>query len=337
MSAISTSDASAADLRTWDRVASCESSGNWSINTGNGFYGGLQFTSSTWAEFGGHLYAPNAHLATKEQQIAVAEKVLAAQGPGAWPVCAIKAGLTTDARQPGTRQAPATGTVPLQGVSTAVEGDTLATMARRLGTTWQDLYQQNKELLAPNPDASMSPDTVIRNSVQTTSTKPVSQLSPSQLATSARPQPPSTAPTAPDAKTPAARRGSAPVDAPITTPYRTPGPWAAGFHTGADFAVPTGTPVKAVTSGTIVSAGWSGAYGNAVIIRHDDGMYSLYAHLSSTNAVPGQRTTPGQRIGLSGNTGNSTGPHLHLEVRTENTYDAHTDPVAYLRSIGVII
>ncbi|MZE55706.1 hypothetical protein GTY86_31400, partial [Streptomyces sp. SID5770] len=68
--------ANAASTETWDRVAACESSGDWAINTGNGFYGGLQFTASTWAEHGGHQYAPNAHLATKDEQISVAEKVL---------------------------------------------------------------------------------------------------------------------------------------------------------------------------------------------------------------------------------------------------------------------
>lgn len=79
--------ASAAPVSTWDRVAFCESSGNWHINTGNGFYGGLQFTPSTWAAFGGLSYAPRADLATKAQQIAVAERTLAVQGPGAWPHC----------------------------------------------------------------------------------------------------------------------------------------------------------------------------------------------------------------------------------------------------------
>jgi len=71
----------------WDAVAQCESGGNWTINTGNGFYGGLQFTPSTWAAFGGTAFAPRADLATKAQQIAVAERVLDVQGPGAWPTC----------------------------------------------------------------------------------------------------------------------------------------------------------------------------------------------------------------------------------------------------------
>ncbi len=78
----------------WDAVAKCESGGNWSINTGNGYYGGLQFSSSTWRAFGGTQYAPNAHQATKAQQIAVAQRTLAVQGPGAWPTCSRKAGLT---------------------------------------------------------------------------------------------------------------------------------------------------------------------------------------------------------------------------------------------------
>ncbi len=71
----------------WDAVAQCESGGNWSINTGNGYYGGLQFSSQTWAGFGGTAYAPRADLATKSEQIAVAERVLAVQGAGAWPTC----------------------------------------------------------------------------------------------------------------------------------------------------------------------------------------------------------------------------------------------------------
>lgn len=78
---------------TWDALAQCEATGNWAINTGNGFYGGLQFTQQTWAGFGGTQYAPRADLATREQQIAVAEKVQAAQGWGAWPSCTSKLGL----------------------------------------------------------------------------------------------------------------------------------------------------------------------------------------------------------------------------------------------------
>ena len=78
--------ASAAE-HDWSGVAQCESGGNWHTNTGNGYYGGLQFSSSTWLAFGGGVYAPRADLAAKAQQIAIAEKVLDEQGRGAWPIC----------------------------------------------------------------------------------------------------------------------------------------------------------------------------------------------------------------------------------------------------------
>ena len=83
----------AVSASTWDALAQCESGGDWSINTGNGFYGGLQFHPQTWAAHGGHAYAPNAHEATREQQIAVAERVLQSQGWGAWPSCSAQLGL----------------------------------------------------------------------------------------------------------------------------------------------------------------------------------------------------------------------------------------------------
>jgi hypothetical protein len=79
--------ANAATDGEWDQVAKCESGNNWAINTGNGYQGGLQFSPGTWASHGGGQYAPAAHMATKEEQIAVAERVLATQGKGAWPVC----------------------------------------------------------------------------------------------------------------------------------------------------------------------------------------------------------------------------------------------------------
>ncbi|AUS33498.1 transglycosylase family protein [Rhodococcus sp. 1.20] len=78
---------------TWDAIAQCEATGNWAINTGNGFYGGLQFTQSTWEAFGGGQYAARADLASREQQIAIGEKVRAGQGWGAWPSCTSKLGL----------------------------------------------------------------------------------------------------------------------------------------------------------------------------------------------------------------------------------------------------
>lgn len=78
----------------WDKVAQCESGGNWKINTGNGFYGGVQFAAGTWKAYRGNTYASQAHQATKAEQIAIARRVLAGQGPGAWPTCGRRAGLT---------------------------------------------------------------------------------------------------------------------------------------------------------------------------------------------------------------------------------------------------
>ncbi|WP_345712529.1 transglycosylase family protein, partial [Kineococcus glutinatus] len=85
--------ASAAPVSEWDRLAQCESGGNWHINTGNGYYGGVQFSASTWRGYGGGQYAARADLASREQQIVVAERVLAGQGWGAWPSCSRKLGL----------------------------------------------------------------------------------------------------------------------------------------------------------------------------------------------------------------------------------------------------
>ncbi len=92
--------AEAASVSVWDAVARCESGGNWSINTGNGYYGGLQFAASTWRAYGGAVYASRADLATKTQQILIAEKVLVGQGPGAWPSCGPRAGLTKGGPKP---------------------------------------------------------------------------------------------------------------------------------------------------------------------------------------------------------------------------------------------
>ncbi|MBB0970005.1 DUF3235 domain-containing protein [Dietzia aerolata] len=87
--------ANAAPDSDWDRLAQCESGGNWAINTGNGYQGGLQFSPSTWAAYGGTQFAPTANQATREQQIAIAEKTLAGQGWGAWPACSAKLGLNS--------------------------------------------------------------------------------------------------------------------------------------------------------------------------------------------------------------------------------------------------
>ncbi|MCH5675371.1 M23 family metallopeptidase [Streptomyces gilvus] len=111
--------------------------------------------------------------------------------------------------------------------------------------------------------------------------------------------------------------------------------WSSGSHTGIDFHAATGTTVHAVGYGTVVQTGWGGAYGNQIVIRMNDGTYTQYGHLSSIGVSVGQKVVTGQQIGLSGSTGNTTGPHLHFEARTTPEYGSDMDPVAYLRSHGV--
>ncbi len=156
--------ASAADDSTWDALAQCESGGNWSINTGNSFYGGVQFSQPTWEGYGGTQYAPRADLASREQQIATAEKVLVGQGWGAWPACSASLGLSS-ADAGGTPSAPtAEAPAPVEttessapstestssssssgGTYTVAAGDTLSKIANRLGVAggYKALYAAN--------------------------------------------------------------------------------------------------------------------------------------------------------------------------------------------------
>ena len=171
ISAVGVAPANAAST-VWDRVAKCESGGNWKINTGNGYYGGLQFSPRTWRGFGGATYASSAHKATKGEQIAIARRVLATQGPGAWPTCSRKAGLTksngkasktaTPATNPGAKAPAKKVTKPAvkkPAPATAVKtvrvksGDTLARIATRHSVRggWRGLWNLNKKSV-PNPN-----------------------------------------------------------------------------------------------------------------------------------------------------------------------------------------
>ncbi|NJP75889.1 M23 family metallopeptidase [Streptomyces telluris] len=110
--------------------------------------------------------------------------------------------------------------------------------------------------------------------------------------------------------------------------------WA-NTHSGQDFAVPSGTPVRSIGAGTVVASGCGGAFGISLVVQHDDGWYSQYAHLAATFVTPGQQVRAGQWIGLSGTTGNSTGPHLHFEIRTSPEFGSAVDPVPWLNARGV--
>lgn len=174
-----------ADSVNWDAVAQCESGGNWSINTGNGYYGGLQFSRSTWLAYGGGSYASTANLASRSAQIAVAEKVLVGQGIGAWPVCGKRGGSTTTYTPRNTTPAPSattqsrasrsetrstpkttytprtrTTTVPTavpttggKGNYVVKSGDTLAKIAKahQVSGGWKALYAANRGVVE-NPN-----------------------------------------------------------------------------------------------------------------------------------------------------------------------------------------
>ena len=159
--------AHAAPGSTWDRVAQCESGGNWNTNTGNGYHGGLQFSPSTWRSFGGGQFAPKAHQASRAEQIVVAERVLAQQGWNAWPSCSRKAkarGQSASTQAPrDTDQgdsarrissAPAAEPVPAGGSYTVRSGDTLSSIAARSGIAggWRELARKNPALAA-DPDS----------------------------------------------------------------------------------------------------------------------------------------------------------------------------------------
>ncbi|MFE0422637.1 M23 family metallopeptidase [Streptomyces sp. NPDC058953] len=120
----------------------------------------------------------------------------------------------------------------------------------------------------------------------------------------------------------------------ITSTYGQSGSmWSSGSHTGTDFAAAAGTPTKAVGAGTIKSAGMAGAYGYQIILQLNDGTEVMYAHLSSINASPGQKVAAGDMIGRVGATGNVTGDHLHMEVKTAG--GSVIDPISWLRGKGL--
>ncbi|MEH6820884.1 transglycosylase family protein [Dietzia psychralcaliphila] len=146
--------ANAAPDSDWDRLAQCEAGGNWGINTGNGYHGGLQFSPSTWAAYGGTQYAPTANQATREQQIAIAEKTLAGQGWGAWPACSAKLGLNSaptprDVAQPAPAPAAPAAPAAPEAVSAADHVATLTAFAegRGIALPITDGYQANKDLV----------------------------------------------------------------------------------------------------------------------------------------------------------------------------------------------
>jgi resuscitation-promoting factor RpfA len=178
-----TSPAQAATANTWERLASCESGGNWHINTGNGYYGGVQFSDGTWDGNGGEKYASRADLATKSEQMLIAEKLLDARGWSPWPGCSSRLGLgnsdaqgepggespdkaqPSDTKQVAARAAdnredaqPASRSKhrkapPAHATYVVRRGDTLSGIAtaKRVPGGWEHLYQVNRSTIGNNP------------------------------------------------------------------------------------------------------------------------------------------------------------------------------------------
>ncbi|MFF8293409.1 peptidoglycan DD-metalloendopeptidase family protein [Streptomyces sp. NPDC016309] len=275
---------------------------------------------------------------------AIALPLLGATGahaaPAAAPATAPQAAVTAAKAAPeaaAKKAAPRTYTV--------VAGDYLSKIAynKNVKGGWHKLYKDNRQVIGEDPSLILpgmkltlgAKSTAAPAKPKADDTRAESRASRSAAKTEAPAKTQGPAQAAPQAS---GSGFTAPVDAGVTTPYRASGSsWSSGYHTGVDFAASSGTTVKAVGPGTVVSAGWSGAYGNEVVIQHADGNYSQYAHLSSLSVSSGQTVGGGQQIGLSGSTGNSTGPHLHFEIRTSPSYGSDIDPLAYLRQHGVSV
>ncbi|OKJ94706.1 peptidase [Streptomyces sp. CB03234] len=252
--------------------------------------------------------------------------------PAAAPQQAVTAAATAAKAAPA---APAKKAAPR--TYTVVAGDHLSKIARNKNVKggWQKLYQDNRQVIGEDPSLILPGMKLTLGAKSTAAPAKAAPAKPKADETRTESR---ASRSAAKAEAPAASGFTAPVSAGVTTPYRASGSmWSSGYHTGVDFAASSGTSVKAVGQGTVVSAGWSGAYGNEVVIQHADGNYSQYAHLSSLTVSSGQTVSGGQEIGLSGSTGNSSGPHLHFEIRTSPSYGSDIDPLAYLRQHGVSI
>ncbi|MEU0965695.1 LysM peptidoglycan-binding domain-containing M23 family metallopeptidase [Streptomyces sp. NPDC005917] len=280
--------------------------------------------------------ATGAHAATSQSVSGKATQSL----PGVEKTAVRKA-----AAQKSAAQKSATGD-STHRTYTVVPGDCLSKIAREQNVNggWHRLYADNRQAVGDNPSlihpglkltlggrhaaTSDTPSSDSRSEARSDSQSSASTSSSSS----------NTAPSS-HASTTTASGSTLPVTGgTVGTGYHVAGSmWSSGYHTGVDFVVPTGTPLKAVGAGTVVTAGWGGAYGNQVVIRLADGYYAQYGHLSALSVSVGQTVTAGQQIGLSGATGNVTGPHLHFEIRTSPDYGSDVDPVAYLRTKGLAV
>ncbi|MFJ8624693.1 peptidoglycan DD-metalloendopeptidase family protein [Kitasatospora sp. NPDC093550] len=237
-----------------------------------------------------------------------------------------------------------------------VSGDTLSKIAdaKNVEGGWHALYEQNRSVVGANPNLIFPGQQLALTGHAAAPAAPATQAPAPKPQAKVQVKTEAAKPSAPvqtqvQTAAPAPAVTAAPVAAtsgyvaPLANPklgtaYGVAGSmWASGHHTGQDFVASTGTPLRAVANGVVVKAGNGGAYGNEVEIKLADGHYAEYAHLSVIGVSIGQTVTVGQQIGLSGATGNVTGPHLHFEIRTGSEYGSDIDPVAYLRAHGVAL
>ncbi|MFD7499224.1 peptidoglycan DD-metalloendopeptidase family protein [Streptomyces sp. NPDC059832] len=263
------------------------------------------------------------------------------------PAAAPQSAAATHAEPVAQKQAATT-------TYSVVSGDYLSKIAaeHKIKGGWEKLYQDNRKVVGEDPGLIFPGMKLTLGAKATGDAAPTGagagsslpSKAPSKAAEKSAPAKSVTA--VPQSKAPASApaaqsSGSGyvhPVPGNHTTNYRASGSnWSSGSHTGIDFPVSTGTSVKSITSGTVVAAGWGGAYGNQVVVKHTDGHYSQYGHLSSVSVSVGQAMSAGQQVGLSGATGNATGPHLHFEVRTGPAYGSDIDPIAFLASHGIYV
>ncbi|MEU2021598.1 LysM peptidoglycan-binding domain-containing M23 family metallopeptidase [Streptomyces sp. NPDC016469] len=306
---------------------------------------------------------PNSGKHRRPKSSTIARGVVAASAGGAviaLPLLGATGAHAAEQSAPATSQSAAAHTAPAKpakntGTTTysVVSGDYLSKIAAQhhLKGGWHKLYQDNREVVGENPSL-IFPGMKLTLGAKAAPAAATPSKAPAETAektgTKAAPKAETKVETKTEAQTeakteaPAAQDNASgyvhPVPGNHTTAYRASGAnWSSGSHTGIDFPVATGTSVKAITSGTVVTAGWGGAYGNQVVIKHADGHYSQYGHMSSLSVSAGQTVTAGQQVGLSGSTGNATGPHLHFEVRTGPEYGSDIDPIAYLASHGIYV
>lgn len=223
------------------------------------------------------------------------------------------------------------------GSYTVKSGDWLSKIARAIDLDggWPELFKHNRDKVQ-DPDL-IYPGQVLRVPAKGETPAPdPAPADPAPETPAPEPTEETPAPTTEDPG-PGASGWMSPVDAPIGTPYHQSGSmWSLGYHTGVDFLASTGAPVHAAAGGTVVvAADNAGSYGTHVIIKHEDGLYTLYAHLSSRAMTVGMTVNAGDSVGAVGATGNVTGPHLHFEVRTSPEFGSDIDPIAFLTSHGV--